>query len=130
MKEPKKVLYKFDNDDTNDGFFAIEVEEYETPTNSKNGHYDENVTRGRKKDMDEKFKEAETTFQKALSPLKAVWKGLDNILEDVAPDEATIEMGVKIAGRAGVPFVIMADKDVHFKVTLKWSREQKKTEKQ
>lgn len=124
MQEPnKKVLYTFDNDDAESGFFAIEVEEYGDVSAQAKDHYQEGQTRGGKDETDEKFKEAAITFQKALAPLKAAWKGLDNVLEEVTPDEATIEMGVKIAGKMGIPFVIMADKDVHFKVTLMWKKE-------
>lgn len=127
MTDPKKkVLYRFE-EEGDSGFFAIEVEEYgETKAND---HYNENTTRSGSNKEDKAFTDAKSTFEKALSPLKAAWRTLDSFMEDAAPDEAEIEMGIKLAGKAGIPFVIMANKDVHFTVKMKWIKGKKGEEK-
>lgn len=119
--DDNKVLYEFNSDDPN-GSFCVEVEEVNKPSND---YYDEDATRGDNEKDAEQRKKMSVTFEKALSPLKSAWNSVATLMEDMSPDETSIEMGVKIGGKAGIPFAILASKDYHLKVTMKWKKAEK-----
>jgi hypothetical protein len=119
MADNKKVLYEF-NEDSENGVFMIEVEE--AVAESNHDYYDENATRGGDDKSEKENKKVATTFEKALSPLKSVLNSVAKLKNEASPDEMSIEMGVKIGGKAGMPFVILATTDYHLKVTMKWTK--------
>ena len=65
---------------------------------------------------------AQETLEAALGTVKEAAEALVKTLDRLArkPDEATVEFGVKLGAKAGA-FIVCADAEAHFTVTLKWS---------
>ncbi|MBF0306068.1 MAG: hypothetical protein HQL41_10530 [Alphaproteobacteria bacterium] len=72
-----------------------------------------NVTGGPRK--------AETTFLDSIAGLEPIARAVMAQIEKVAPNEATVEFGLKLTGKAGV-ILASAEAESHLKVTLKWTR--------
>jgi hypothetical protein len=70
-------------------------------------------------DAAEKAKEL---FEDALGKIKPATKALVATLQDLGPDEATVEFGVKLSTKAGI-VIASADKEVNFVFKLTWKRQ-------
>lgn len=63
-------------------------------------------------------------FEQAISTLKSISKVLLKTLDEISPNEATLEMGLKFKTKTQF-FVISAGTDAEIKVTLKWDNSSK-----
>lgn len=72
---------------------------------------------------EEVIKKAEMTFEKALSSVQAAAKGLQTVIDQVNPDEATIEFNLKAGGEAGFFSICKAATEAEFKISLTWKNQ-------
>lgn len=64
---------------------------------------------------------ARVTLEAAIEQLKPSLRKIGNMLNDVAPDEAEIEFGLKIGGETGI-IIAKGSVDVNFTVRLCWKK--------
>jgi len=69
----------------------------------------------------EELVRATRSFEAALAVVKPVVGAISNLLRDVAPDEAEVELGVKLSAQAGA-ILTKVGGDAHIVLTLKWKR--------
>jgi len=72
----------------------------------------------------DKIEEAKETLEQALGNLEPVAKAVINKIRGLvdAPDEISVEFGLKLAGNAGV-ILASASVEANYKVSLKWKKE-------
>lgn len=105
------IIYTFETED------GEEIRIFAEETN-------ERATRSRGNQSPE-VKRVATSFEKALAPIKYAAKGLKRMMDEVAPDEATVEFSVKTEGSTGVFAICRASTGAEFKITLKWGDSKK-----
>lgn len=64
---------------------------------------------------------AQYLFEDSLNKLKPITKALVSTMNDMGPDEATVEFGVKFSSTAGV-VIASANSEVNFTFKLTWKR--------
>lgn len=75
------------------------------------------ITRGEKKN--EPVSQSVGKFEDAIKTVANLGKLIKDTLEEIAPDEASIEMGVKFDAKANA-FLVSSSSEVQFKFTIKW----------
>lgn len=72
----------------------------------------------------DKIEEAKETLEQALSNLEPVAKAVINKIRGLvdAPDEISVEFGLKLSGNVGV-ILASASVEANYKVSLKWKKE-------
>lgn len=53
---------------------------------------------------------------------RAIHERVGEVLNEVKPDEMTLEFGVKLAGKAGIPLVTEGSAEATFKINAKWKK--------
>lgn len=66
----------------------------------------------------------EKELSRAMSGVYALFDGLQEVREKLAPDEFSVEVGAKMDVKTGV-FVVSAGSEVNFKIQLKWTPNKK-----
>lgn len=66
---------------------------------------------------------AKESFEDALAKMKPSIKAIAATIQDLGPDETTVEFGVKLSIKAGIPMITSADKEVNFVFKLTWKRQ-------
>jgi hypothetical protein len=64
---------------------------------------------------------AQLTLEDALSKLEPSFQKVVHVLEDMAPDEASVEFGLKMGGEAGV-IIAKGTAEVNFTVRMSWKK--------
>lgn len=62
---------------------------------------------------------ARTTLEDALADLKPSLAKVVHVLREIAPDETTVEFGLKMGGETGM-IIAKGTAEVNFKVTMSW----------
>jgi hypothetical protein len=62
---------------------------------------------------------ARLTLEDALTSLKPSLAKIVHVLREIAPDEATVEFGLKMGGETGV-IIAKGTAEVNFKVCMSW----------
>jgi hypothetical protein len=75
---------------------------------------------------EEKVKKARETLEAALAQVTPAVNSVTSKLRDLSPDDLTIEFGLTLTAEAGA-IVAKGSAEVHFKVTLAWSKESAST---
>lgn len=83
------------------------------------------LTRGDRDGGTPMFKKVEVTFEKALGTVKAVAGSLKNVIDEINPDEVSVEFSIKTEGEAGFFSICRASTGAEFKITLSWKNEKK-----
>lgn len=78
------------------------------------------TTRGGSADKAPVLKRVQMKFEEALGTVKAATNGLKNVIDQVEPDEASVEFSIKAEGEAGLFTVCRAATSAEFKITLTW----------
>jgi hypothetical protein len=63
---------------------------------------------------------AATDIGEALVPVRALAERLIDAFRAARPSELTVEFGVELGGKAGIPFVTEGSASANFKVQLTW----------
>jgi hypothetical protein len=71
---------------------------------------------------DEKAVKASETLESALAHVTPALKSVAAKLRDLSPDELTVEFGLTLTAETGV-VVAKGSAEVHFTVTLAWSKD-------
>jgi hypothetical protein len=71
--------------------------------------------------VEDKAKKAKETLESALAHVTPALKSVAGKLRDLSPDDLTVEFGLTLTAETGV-IVAKGGTEVHFKVTLAWSR--------
>lgn len=82
-------------------------------------------SRGSRDDSNE-TKTMPKKFEQALGTVKAAAKGLRKVVDDVKPDEFSVEFSLKAEGETGFFTIVKASTSAEFKITLTWKNEQPK----
>jgi hypothetical protein len=56
----------------------------------------------------------------ALAPIRALSERLLEVFRAAQPSELTVEFGVELGGKAGIPFITQGSAKANFQVQLKW----------
>ncbi|MGH3248918.1 MAG: CU044_2847 family protein [Trebonia sp.] len=70
---------------------------------------------------EERVKKATETLESALAEVTPALKSVASKLRDLSPDDLTVEFGLTLTAEAGV-IVAKGSTEVHFTVTLAWSK--------
>lgn len=65
---------------------------------------------------------ARTTLEDALADLKPSLAKVVHVLRELAPDETTVEFGLKMGGETGM-IIAKGTAEVNFKITMSWKPE-------
>lgn len=71
--------------------------------------------------LDEKAKRAAETLESALAHVTPALQSVAGKLKELSPDEVTVKFGLTLTAETGA-IVAKGDNEVHFAVTLAWSR--------
>ena len=104
---PNNIIYEYENAEGE--IIRIEAE------SSQRGN-----TRGRGGNDDSTVKRVRMKFEEALGTVKSAAAGMKTIIDQVNPDEATVEFSIKAEGEAGFFTICRAATGAEFKITLKW----------
>jgi hypothetical protein len=96
-------------DDTGDNVVMFEVDEQDTPDELRMASDDGSRTAAR----------AAVTFDQTLSGLKPSLHKLVGTLKELAPDEASVDFGLKIGGEYGA-IIAKGTAEVNFVIHLAW----------
>jgi hypothetical protein len=72
--------------------------------------------------IEEKAKKANETLESALDQVTPALKSVARKLRDLSPDDLTVEFGLTLTAETGC-IVAKGSAEVHFTVTLAWSKE-------
>jgi hypothetical protein len=86
------------------------------------------TTRSGSRDENTVVKRVQMKFEEALGPVKAAASGLKKVIDQVNPDEASVEFMVKASGEAGFFNICKAATEAEFKITLTWKSDKKENE--
>ncbi len=85
------------------------------------------ATRGsRGSDESSTIKRVQIKFEEALGTVKAAAGALKNVVDQINPDEVSVEFSLKTEGEAGFFTICRASTGAEFKITLTWKNEAKK----
>lgn len=70
---------------------------------------------------EDKAKKAKESLESALAHVTPALKSVAGKLRDLSPDDLAVEFGLTLTAEAGI-IVAKGSTEVHFKVTLAWSR--------
>jgi hypothetical protein len=76
---------------------------------------------------EEKAKKAKETLESALAQVTPALKSVASKLRDLSPDDLTVEFGLTLTAETGI-VVAKGSTEVHFTVTLAWSRDSTPTD--
>jgi len=105
----KQKVYKFESK-----YGPILIESTDAPSDRIRGKHEE-----------EAEKETLGKFEDAIQTVKNLGLLIRSTLEDISPDEASVEMGVKLDAKANA-FLVSSSTEVQFKFTIKWIKSEKK----
>ena len=83
-------------------------------------------TRGGRDAKETIIKRVQVKFEEALGTVKAASKGLKKVVDEVNPDEVSIEFSLKAEGETGFFTIVRAATGAEFKITLTWKNEKPK----
>jgi len=72
--------------------------------------------------VEEKVKKANETLESALDQVTPALRSVAGKLRDLSPDDLTVEFGLTLTAETGC-IVAKGSAEVHFTVTLAWSKE-------
>ena len=81
------------------------------------------VTRGGRNSEEFIFKKVQVKFEEALGTVKATANALKNVLDEVNPDEVSVEINLKTEAEAGFFTLCKASTGAELKITLTWKNE-------
>ena len=75
---------------------------------------------GSSEDKNDQIKKVNTKFEKALGVIKASCNALKHVIDEVGPNEVTIEFNIKSKGEAGFFAICKASTEADFKISCTW----------
>ena len=80
-------------------------------------------TRGGRDTEESTIKRVQVRFEEALGTVKAAASALKNVVDEVKPDEFSVEFNLKAEGKAGFFAICQAATGAEFKITLTWKKD-------
>lgn len=109
------IIYEYENDKGEIIYINATVEENDEIRGA---------TRGSRLSTPTIIKKVEVKFEEALGTVKAAAGALKNVIDEINPDEVSVEFSLKTEAEAGFFSICRAATGAEFKVTLTWKNEQ------
>ena len=83
------------------------------------------IYRGDSSDNEVEVKRIENKFNMAFRVIRTASLSIIDVIEEIAPDEASIEMNLKAVGEAGFFAIAKIASEAEFKISIKWTNDKK-----
>ncbi len=103
------IIYQYQN---SDGEF-VRIEATDIREKARSGRNEENLVR-----------KVQMKFEEALGTISAAANGLKKVIDEVNPDEVSVEFMLKAEGETGFFTICRAATGAEFKITLTWKNAQ------
>ncbi|MCA0229158.1 MAG: hypothetical protein LCH91_01755 [Bacteroidetes bacterium] len=105
------IIYEYQNEKGET--ILVQAEDIRSTSSVRGGRATEEST----------IKRVQVRFEEALGTVKAAASALKNVVDEVKPDEFSVEFNLKAEGKAGFFAICQAATGAEFKITLTWKKD-------